>query len=195
MAIAQLKSQIPVNLLMIMKVIFLFRKCNLPDFSQWGYCSSMQSQPNKTFMSDSECGSSRRSKCCATSRRGCCSLMCVTPRVLDKYSREGKHLNPNPIPKPFRIFFWNCRGLSITFTSKSRQTAKANLYYVTKFPLYLSVTVLSWCHHWFPREKVSEKRAQKFHSDDSSLPRAPGTWLTYPSPSPQTLLTLLCDPY
>ena len=116
-------------------------------------------------------------------------------RGLFKYSREGKHLNPNPIPKPFRIFFWNCRGLSITFTSKSRQKANANLYYVTKFPLYLSVTVLSWCHHWFPREKVSEKRAQKFHSDDSSLPRAPGTWLTYPSPSPQTLLTLLCDPY
>ena len=69
--------------------------------------------------------------------------MGVTPRVLGKYSRVGTYPNPNPIPKPFRIFFWNCRGLSITFTSKSRQTAKANLYYVTKFPLYLSVTVLS----------------------------------------------------
>ena len=185
MAIAQLKSQIPINLLMIMNVIFLFRKCNLPDFSQWGYCSSMQSQPNKTFMSDSECGSSRRSKCCATSRRGGCSS------IVEKVSTLTLTLSLNL----FAFFFWNCRGLSITFTSKSRQTAKANLYYVTKFPLYLSVTVLSWCHHWFPREKVSEKRAQKFHSDDSSLPRDPGTWLTYPSPSPQTLLTLLCDPY
>ena len=34
-------------------------------------------------------------------------LLCVTPRVLGKYSRVGKYLNPNPIPKPFRIFFWN----------------------------------------------------------------------------------------
>ena len=26
-------------------------------------------------------------------------------------------------------------------------------------------------HHWFPREMTSEKRAQKFHTDDVSLPR------------------------
>ena len=40
----------------------------------------------------------------------------------------------------FVVFFVN-RVLSITFTSKSIQTANANLYYVTKFPLYLSFTV------------------------------------------------------
>ena len=26
------------------------------------------------------------------------------------------------------------------------------------------------CYHWFPREKASEKHAQKFHTDDASLP-------------------------
>ena len=26
--------------------------------------------------------------------------------------------------------------------------------------------------HWFPRETRSEKRAQKFHTDDASLPRS-----------------------
>ena len=26
-------------------------------------------------------------------------------------------------------------------------------------------------YHWFPREMTSEKRAQKFHTDDASLPR------------------------
>ena len=26
-------------------------------------------------------------------------------------------------------------------------------------------------HHWFPHEMTSEKRAQKFHIDDVSLPR------------------------
>ena len=27
-------------------------------------------------------------------------------------------------------------------------------------------------HHWFPPEMKSEKRAQKFHTDDVSLPRS-----------------------
>ena len=31
-------------------------------------------------------------------------------RGLFKYSREGKYLNPNPIPKPFRIFFETVEG-------------------------------------------------------------------------------------
>ena len=192
---AQLKSHIPINLLMIIHVIFFSGNVTCPTICNVNIafrCSP--SQTKHLCLSHSECGSSRRSKCCATSRRGGCSLMCVTPRVLSKYSRVGKYPNPYPIPDPFRIFFVN-RRLSITFTSKSRQTANANLYYVTKFLLYLSVTVLSWCHHWFLRKKMSEKRAQKFHSDDSSLPRDPGTLLTYTSPSPQTLLTLLCDPY
>ena len=26
--------------------------------------------------------------------------------------------------------------------------------------------------HWFPRQMTSEKRAQKFHADDASLPRS-----------------------
>ena len=26
--------------------------------------------------------------------------------------------------------------------------------------------------HWFPRQMTSEKRAQKFHTDDMSLPRS-----------------------
>ena len=30
-------------------------------------------------------------------------------------------------------------------------------------------------HHWFPRQMTSEKRAQKFHTDDTSLPRF-GYW-------------------
>ena len=31
---------------------------------------------------------------------------------------------------------------------------------------------LSRPHHWFPREMTSENPAQKFHSDDASLPRS-----------------------
>ena len=27
-------------------------------------------------------------------------------------------------------------------------------------------------HHWFPREMTSEKRVQKFHTDDLSLARS-----------------------
>lgn len=27
-------------------------------------------------------------------------------------------------------------------------------------------------HYWFPREKMSEKGAQKFHTDNMSLPRS-----------------------
>ena len=27
----------------------------------------------------------------------------------------------------------------------------------------------SWRHHWFPRESTSEKRVQKFHTDDATL--------------------------
>ena len=27
------------------------------------------------------------------------------------------------------------------------------------------------CNRWFPREMTSEKRVQKFHTDDASLPR------------------------
>ena len=27
-------------------------------------------------------------------------------------------------------------------------------------------------HHWFPRKRTSEKKAQKFHTDDVSLPRS-----------------------
>ena len=27
-------------------------------------------------------------------------------------------------------------------------------------------------YHWFPRQMTSEKRAQKFHADDVSLPRS-----------------------
>ena len=30
-------------------------------------------------------------------------------------------------------------------------------------------------HHWFPREMMSEKRLQKFHTDDMSLPRSGGS--------------------
>ena len=30
-------------------------------------------------------------------------------------------------------------------------------------------------HHWFPREMTSEKRTQKFHTDDASLPRSGST--------------------
>ena len=30
----------------------------------------------------------------------------------------------------------------------------------------------SRCHRWFPHEMTSEKRAQKFHTDDASLPRS-----------------------
>ena len=30
-------------------------------------------------------------------------------------------------------------------------------------------------HHWFPGERTSEKRAQKLHTDDMSLPRS-GKW-------------------
>ena len=28
------------------------------------------------------------------------------------------------------------------------------------------------CYHWFPSQMTSEKRAQKFHTDDASLPRS-----------------------
>ena len=28
------------------------------------------------------------------------------------------------------------------------------------------------CHHWFPCQMMSEKWAQKFHTDDASLPRS-----------------------
>ena len=31
---------------------------------------------------------------------------------------------------------------------------------------------ISWHHHWFPLETMSEERAQKFHTDDVSLPRS-----------------------
>ena len=33
-------------------------------------------------------------------------------------------------------------------------------------------TDISRRHHWFPREMTSEKREQKFHTDDVSLPRS-----------------------
>ena len=32
--------------------------------------------------------------------------------------------------------------------------------------------IISLRHHWFSREMTSEKRPQKFHSDDASLPRS-----------------------
>ena len=36
-------------------------------------------------------------------------------------------------------------------------------------------------HHWFPREMTSEEWAQKFHSDDASLPRSGWCfWLVVP---------------
>ena len=29
-----------------------------------------------------------------------------------------------------------------------------------------------WCYHWFPRQMTSEKQVQKFHTDDTSLPKS-----------------------
>ena len=39
--------------------------------------------------------------------------------------------------------------------------------------------LISRHHHWFPLETMSEERAQKFHTDDVSLPRSGSTsdWL------------------
>ena len=44
---------------------------------------------------------------------------------------------------------------------------------------YFRESITSWPeknisrpHHWFPSEMTSEKRAQKFHNDDVSLPRS-----------------------
>ena len=43
------------------------------------------------------------------------------------------------------------------------------LYFMT-FPFYPEKTADIWRrYHWFPRQMTSEKRAQKFHTDDASL--------------------------
>ena len=42
---------------------------------------------------------------------------------------------------------------------------------VWNFCTRFSVVILR-CHHWFHREMTSEKRAQKFHTDDASLQRS-----------------------
>ena len=40
---------------------------------------------------------------------------------------------------------------------------------------------ISQRHHWFPREMTSEKRTQKFHTADASLPRSGSSfWLVVP---------------
>ena len=39
------------------------------------------------------------------------------------------------------------------------------IYSLRKQPTFL------WRYHWFPHQKTSEKRAQKFHTDDASLLR------------------------
>ena len=44
---------------------------------------------------------------------------------------------------------------------------------------------ISWRHHWFPREITSEKRAQKFHTGDVSLPSLIG-WSKFPTPQDQS---------
>ena len=41
------------------------------------------------------------------------------------------------------------------------------------WPLQPEKTADIWLrYHWFPRQMTSEKRAQKFHTDDASLPRS-----------------------
>ena len=37
-------------------------------------------------------------------------------------------------------------------------------------------------HHWFPREMISEKRTQKFHTDDASLLRSGKYFSLVPKP-------------
>ena len=46
---------------------------------------------------------------------------------------------------------------------------------------YKKTDDISRCHHWFPREMTSDKRAQKFHTNDASLPRSGKFfWLVVP---------------
>ena len=54
-----------------------------------------------------------------------------------------------------------------------------------RLPQPVKTADISWRHLWFPRVMTSEKRAQKFHADDLSLPRldSASDWLEFSSSS------------
>ena len=66
--------------------------------------------------------------------------------------------------------FYEAKGVAGKYSchpcSKQQQQQQLRKYYLEK-------TADIWRrYHWFPREVTSEKPAQKFHTDDASLPRS-----------------------
>ena len=74
-------------------VILFSGSVTCPVISSEDISRECNSRTEHLCLSDSECGGSRRSKCCPSSRNGGCSLMCVEPRALGEYSKHDKHIN------------------------------------------------------------------------------------------------------
>ena len=69
-----------------------------------------------------------------------------------------------------------CRDGQVSFFKMAHRVHQLGLFSYTYILLSYSLgkqTALFWRrYHWFPRQMTSEKRMQKFHTDDTSLPRS-----------------------
>ncbi|XP_073238104.1 matrilin-3-like [Porites lutea] len=72
-----------VFILLEIPVIYCYSSVTCPVISSEVISATCNSRTEHLCLSDSECGGSRRSKCCPSSRNGGCSLMCVEPRALE----------------------------------------------------------------------------------------------------------------
>ena len=64
------------------------------------------------------------------------------------------------------------KALSLGFWFLSfRSNTKGHEFDLLEKPLSFMLTWENSWHHWFPGEMRSEKQAQKFHTDEASLPR------------------------
>ena len=65
------------------------------------------------------------------------------------------------------------KALSLGFWFLSfRSNTKGHEFDLLEKPLSFMLTWENSWHHWFPGEMTSEKQAQKFHTDEASLPRS-----------------------
>ena len=82
-------------------------------------------------------------------------------------------------PYPLTIMSFRCESYRMNdlIIKSEWQNVLYEFYYLSKSMGNISIQTqtlldISWRHHWFLREMTSEKRAQKFHTDDASLPRS-----------------------
>ena len=99
--------------------------------------------------------------------------ICIRSSKYDSFHTFSFHLVSLPIgpffkKKKFTLFGANC----LVTINHSERVKTARSAFVSCLAKPEKTADVSWRHHRCPRGMMSEKRAQKFHTDDASQPRS-----------------------